>query len=68
MKVLYTDFDPFLCAWLEELVRSRALPAGDVLCKDVREIGPEDVEGLTTAEVMKLSDWARKHGVSYKTA
>lgn len=36
--VLYTDNDPFVCAWLEELIRGGHLPDGEILCTDILSI------------------------------
>lgn len=44
---LYTDFDPFCCAWLEALVKAGELPPGDVLCADLRDITPDSVRHYT---------------------
>ena len=41
--VLYTDNDPKCCAWLRELIAAGELPAGDVWCRDMRDIKPDEV-------------------------
>jgi DNA (cytosine-5)-methyltransferase 1 len=36
--ILYSDIDPYCCAWLENLIKAGALPKGDVLCIDMRQM------------------------------
>lgn len=45
MSTFYNDNDPFACEWLRNLIAAGHLPAGDVVCKDIRELRGEDVEG-----------------------
>jgi len=40
--VIYTDHDPFVCKWLEHLVADGHLPAGRVVCADVRDVEPAE--------------------------
>ncbi len=40
--ILFTDIDPFVCAWLRDLIRKEHL-AGDVLEADVRSLRVEDL-------------------------
>jgi len=43
LKRLYIEIDPKACAWMEELVRAGSLPPGDVWCRDLTTIHPDEV-------------------------
>lgn len=42
---LYTDNDPKVCSWTEELVKAGIIPPGDVICEDIAKVRGEDVRG-----------------------
>lgn len=42
--ILYTDNDEFCCAWLRELVKQNQIPQGDVLCKSITDIHPDELK------------------------
>jgi len=42
--ILYTDHDEKVCAWLRELVTAGELPDGEVWCRDVATIKPDEVK------------------------
>ncbi len=44
---LYTDNDPFCCEMLKALVAAGAIPPGDVLCKSITEIQPDELTQYT---------------------
>lgn len=44
---LYTDNDPKVCAWLTNLVSAEHLPAGDVWCRAIQEIEPDELSPYT---------------------
>jgi DNA (cytosine-5)-methyltransferase 1 len=44
---LYNDNDPAVCAWVENLVAAGRIPPGDVICKSITEISPDDCRGYT---------------------
>lgn len=45
MSVLYTDNDPQICAWAEELVKAQLVPHGTVLCKSISDLQSADLAG-----------------------
>jgi DNA (cytosine-5)-methyltransferase 1 len=47
--VYYNDNDPFVCAWLRNLIAAGHLPAGDVDERSIEEVSPDDVRGYTQA-------------------
>lgn len=46
MSVLYTDNDLKCCQWLENLVAAGQLPAGRIICRDIRDFKPADFDGF----------------------
>lgn len=42
--ILYNDNDPFCCEMLKALVACNAIPRGDVLCKSITEIHPDELK------------------------
>lgn len=42
--ILYTDHDEFCCAWTRELIRQNQIPHGDVLCKSITDITPDELK------------------------
>lgn len=73
MKVLYTDNDPQICAWAEELVKAQLVPHGTVLCKSITDLQPEDLAGYTQVHLfagilgwpyaLRLAGWPDDVGV-----
>jgi DNA (cytosine-5)-methyltransferase 1 len=45
MKVYYNEVEPFLCEWLRRLCHARLIPPGDIDCRDIAEVQPEDLNG-----------------------
>lgn len=43
----YNEFDPKAAAWLRELIRAGAIPAGDVDTRSICDVRPEDLRGYT---------------------
>src|SRR5579859_3620996 len=41
--VYYNDSEPFVCDWLENLIREKLLPAGVVDRRPIQEVEPADV-------------------------
>ena len=41
---LYNDFDPKCCAWIAELIAAGEIPPGDVLCKSITDIHPDELK------------------------
>lgn len=42
-KVYYNDNDPAACGWLRELIAAGELPPGDVDCRSITEIEPDEI-------------------------
>jgi DNA (cytosine-5)-methyltransferase 1 len=42
----YNDNDPFVCEWARNLVRAGLVPDGEVDCRSIKEVRPEDVRGF----------------------
>ena len=49
MSVYYNDSEPFVCAWLKNLIAAGLIPAGDVDERPIQEVMPDDVRGYTQA-------------------
>src|SRR5258708_4170665 len=49
MAVYYNDSEPFVCAWLRNLIAAGHLPAGDVDERPIQQIAPDDVRHYTQA-------------------
>lgn len=47
MTAYYNDFDPAVCAWLEELVRGGHIAPGIVDCRSILDVEPVDLIGFT---------------------
>ncbi len=47
--VYYNDSEPFVCAWLRNLIAAGLLPAGDVDERPIQEVMPDDVRRYTQA-------------------
>jgi len=45
--VYYNDSEPFVCDWLENLIREKLLPAGVVDRRPIQEVEPADVRDFT---------------------
>lgn len=41
----YNDNDKFNCAWLRELIKRGLIAAGDVDCRDIQLVQPQDLTG-----------------------
>jgi len=48
-SVYYNDSEPFVCAWLKNLIAAGLIPAGDVDERPIQEVTPDDVKGYTQA-------------------
>lgn len=42
----YNDFDPNVCAWAKELIRKGLVPDGEVDCRPIEQIQPEELTGF----------------------
>lgn len=47
MSILYTDIDQKSCRWIEMLIGEGCIPHGDVWCRDITTIQPEEVAEYT---------------------
>ena len=41
--VFYNDMDPYVCKWIENLIAKGHLPKGDVQCKTIQELKPDEL-------------------------
>ena len=48
-SVYYNDSEPFVCAWLRNLIAAKLLPVGDVDERPIQEVMPDDVRHYTQA-------------------
>lgn len=48
-SVYYNDSEPFVCAWLKNLIAAKLLPAGDVDERPIQEVSPDDVRRYSQA-------------------
>jgi DNA (cytosine-5)-methyltransferase 1 len=49
MSIYYNDSEPFVCAWLKNLIAAKLLPAGDVDERPIQEVSPDDVRRYAQA-------------------
>ena len=55
----YNDIDPNVCAWTQELVRAGLIPPGDVVCKPIQEIRPDELKNYDQCHFFNgISGWA----------
>src|SRR3990167_8046758 len=47
MLTYYNDNDPFVCAWLHNLIAAKVIPAGEVDERPIMEVTADDVRGFT---------------------
>lgn len=43
----YNDSDPKICAWAKELIKEGLVPDGEVDCRSISDVQPEDLVGFT---------------------
>ena len=43
----YNDFDPKICEWARELIRAKLVPDGEVDCRSIIDVQPEDLAGFS---------------------
>jgi DNA (cytosine-5)-methyltransferase 1 len=43
----YNDIDPQSCAWMRQLVADKLIPAGDVVCKSITDLTPDELKSYT---------------------
>lgn len=73
MTALYNDSDPYACAWLEALIAEDHIPAGDVVCADVRTLEAADLARYDQVHLfagtgawalaLRLAGWPDDHPV-----
>src|SRR5207237_6895721 len=55
----YNDSDPFVCAWLKNLIAAGLIPAGDVDERPIQEVMPDDVRRYSQAHFFAgIGGWA----------
>lgn len=69
MKILYNDIDSKACAWITELIKDGQIPDGDVVCKSVTEITPDEIKNYDSRHyfcgiagwpaALRLAGWPR---------
>lgn len=42
----YNDSDPFICAWARELIKKGLVPNGEVDCRSIADVQPDDLKGF----------------------
>jgi len=58
-SVYYNDSEPFVCAWLKNLIAAGLIPAGDVDERPIQEVTPDEVKGYTQAHFFAgIGGWA----------
>jgi DNA (cytosine-5)-methyltransferase 1 len=57
---LYNDIDPKVCAWLRELIDAGLIPPGDVICKTIKDINPDELKRYTQCHFFcGIAGWSR---------
>jgi len=55
----YNDTDPFACEWAKELIKAGLVLDGEVDCRDMREIEPQELEGFIQVHLFSgILGWA----------
>jgi DNA (cytosine-5)-methyltransferase 1 len=56
---LYNDIDPKTCSWTKELINLGLIPPGNVVCKSIRDIQPDEIKEYTQVHLFNgISGWA----------
>ena len=64
-SIYYNDNDPYCAEWLANLIAAGHLPAGEVDQRDVREVGPHDLEGYGQAHFFAgIGGWPYALGIA----
>ena len=59
MLTYYNDNDPFVCAWLHNLIAAKVIPAGEVDERPIQEVTADDVRGFTQCHFFAgIGGWA----------
>src|SRR4029077_6983209 len=59
MSIYYNDSDPFVCAWLRNLIGAGLIPAGDVDERPIERVTPDEVRSYTQAHFFAgIGGWA----------
>ena len=45
----YADIDPYVCEWAKNLIKAKLVPDGEVDCRSIKEVQPDDLKGFTQA-------------------
>lgn len=63
----YNDTDPFVCAWARELIKAGLVPDGEVDCRSIEDVRPDELFGfvqchffcgiLGWAHALRLAGW-----------
>jgi len=57
--IFYNDIDPHVCAWTTELIKLGAIPDGDVVCKSLLDITPDEIKHYTQIHLCNgIAGWA----------
>lgn len=55
----YNDIDPRVCEWTRELIRAGEIPPGEVVCKSITQITPDELRLFTQCHFFNgISGWA----------
>lgn len=58
--IYYGDNDPNVCVWTETLIKAGQIPPGDVVCKSITDIQPDELRPYTQVHLFNgISGWAR---------
>lgn len=58
-RVYYSEWDPFAAAWLAELMKVDAIPAGDIDTRDLAEVSPDDLKNYDQVHLCAgIGGWA----------
>lgn len=58
-RAYYNEIEPYAADWLENLIRARHLPAGDVDRRSIADVRPDDLRGYTQCHFFAgIGGWA----------
>src|SRR5260221_2706528 len=57
-RAYYNDNDPKVCAWVKELIAEKLIMDGDVDCRSITEIKPNEIKHYTRVHLFcGISGW-----------
>jgi DNA (cytosine-5)-methyltransferase 1 len=72
-RAYYNEIDPYVAAWLRNLIAARLIPDGDVDERSIIDVQPDDVRGYTQCHFfagiggwtlgLRIAGWPDNRGI-----